>query len=332
MPRSLLALTLLAVVTGLAPAQGDKTDPKAKPKPKVVNRKPPARPAPTAADVPYGTHPRQKLDFWKAKSDTPTPLVVLIHGGGWMNGDKTGYGTRYIKPFLDEGISVAAINYRFIPQGIEDKVVPPVKAPLHDAARAIQFLRSKAKEWNIDKTRVGATGGSAGACTSLWLAYHPDLADPKSEDPVARESSRLSAVAVEGAQTSLDPREVREWMPNAGYGAHAFGYLSRKGSRAPLDQAIADYDKILPWIKEYSPLALVTKGAPPTLLVYGKPDTPVAFGERPRDPTHSPIYGLKLVEKLKDVGTEGILYYPGGPETKYKTIQAFLIAKLKGKD
>jgi acetyl esterase/lipase len=327
-PRSLLALALVALVTSLAPAQGDKTDPK--PKPKVKAKKLVARPTPTAADVAYGKHPRQKLDFWQAKSDTPTPLVVLIHGGGWVNGDKTGYGTGSIKPFLDAGISVAAINYRFIAQGIEDKVVPPVKAPLHDAARAIQYLRSKAKEWNIDKTRVGATGGSAGACTSLWLAYHPDLADPKSEDPVACESTRLTAVAVNGAQTSLDPKEVREWMPNARYGAHAFGYLPKKGSKAPLDQAIEDYDKILPWIKEYSPLALVTKDAPPTLLVYGKPDTPVAIGERPKDPTHSPIYGLKLVEKLKDVGAEGILYYPGGPKMKYTSINAFLIAKLKG--
>jgi acetyl esterase/lipase len=210
-------------------------------------------------------------------------------------------------------------------------VEPPVKAPLHDAARAIQFLRSKAKEWNLDKNRVGATGGSAGACTSLWLAYHPDLADSKSDDPVARESTRLTAVAVAGAQTSLDPKQVREWMPNASYGAHAFGYRSKKDGKSPLDQAIEDYDKILPWIKEYSPIALATKDAPPTLLVFGKPDTPVAVGERPKDPTHSAIYGLKLVERLKEVGAEGILSYPGGPKTEYNSVNAFLIAKLKGK-
>src|ERR671928_164208 len=82
-------------------------------------------------------------------------------------------------------------------------ILPPVKAPLEDAARAIQTLRSKAKEWNLDKTRVGATGGSAGACSSLWLAFHDDMADPKSSDPVARESTRLTCVAVSGAQTTL---------------------------------------------------------------------------------------------------------------------------------
>jgi len=71
--------------------------------------------------------------------------------------------------------------------------------PLGDAARALQFVRSKAAEWNIDKTRIGATGGSAGACSSLWLAFHDDLADPKSSDPVARESTRLLCAAVIGS-------------------------------------------------------------------------------------------------------------------------------------
>ncbi len=126
----------------------------------------PARPDPTAADYAYGKDSdRQKFDFWQAKSDSPTPLVLLIHGGGWKNGDKTGYGTTAIEPFLNAGISVASINYRFIDQAMEQKVEPPVKACLHDAARALQTLRSKAKEWNLDPTRVGATGGSAGACT-----------------------------------------------------------------------------------------------------------------------------------------------------------------------
>ena len=100
-----------------------------------------------------------------------------------------------------------AINYRYVTSTEK----PPVKAPLDDAARALQFVRSKAMEWNLDKKRIGAAGGSAGACSSLWLAFHDDLADPKSNDPVARESSRLSCAAVTGAQTTLDP-EANEGM------------------------------------------------------------------------------------------------------------------------
>src|SRR5262245_39627975 len=96
-------------------------------------------------DVPYGTHPRQVLDFYPAKSDKPTPVVFYIHGGGWQGGDKK----TSPKAFNDKGISVVAINYRYVKNGVEDKVEPPVKAPLSDAARALQFTRSKAREWNL---------------------------------------------------------------------------------------------------------------------------------------------------------------------------------------
>ena len=85
----------------------------------------------------------QVLDFWQAKSDKPTPLVFCIHGGGWSNGDKSSYYGS-VKTFLDNGISVVTINYRLMKQANEQKVMPPVKAPLEDAARALQFVRSKA--------------------------------------------------------------------------------------------------------------------------------------------------------------------------------------------
>ncbi len=58
-----------------------------------------------------------------------------------------------------------------------------MKAPLHDAERALQFIRSKSTKWNINKDRIGAAGGSAGACSSLVAhVYHNELADPKSKD------------------------------------------------------------------------------------------------------------------------------------------------------
>ena len=51
---------------------------------------PPTKPStpPTYADVPYGDHPRQRIDFYQAESTTPTPLVVFLHGGSWTYGDK----------------------------------------------------------------------------------------------------------------------------------------------------------------------------------------------------------------------------------------------------
>ncbi len=267
-------------------------------------------------NVAYGKHPRQVLDFFPARSDKPTPVVFYIHGGGWQGGDKK----INPKPFLDKGISVVAINYRFVRHGVEEKIEPPVKAPLGDAARALQFVRSKAAEWNLDKKRIGATGGSAGGCSSLWLAFHDDLADPKSDDPIARESTRLYCAAVNGAQTSLDPKELREWMPNYSYGAHAFGLPNFKS----LSQ---NREKVLKWIKEYSPIEHVTKDDPPIGLFYGG-DKDAKVGNSPKDPTHSPILGIKLEEKLRAVGVDVVLVYPGRPNTKYKSSTDYLIDRL----
>ena len=280
-------------------------------------------PKPTLAEVRYGEHERHVLDFWQAKSDTPTPLVFVIHGGGWTGGSKERLDRFADVPaLLQAGISVVAINYRLIPQAVAAGIEPPVRAPLHDAARALQFVRSKAKEWNLDPERIGAAGGSAGACTSLWLAYHDDLADPASEDPIARESSRLAAVAVRAPQTSLDPQQMREWTPNSCYGGHAFGLKS-------FDSFLAAREEILPWIQAYSPYALVSADAPPVCLFYAGPP---ALGEDQTDPTHSANFGVALRERCTALGVTCHVAYPEAPEMPYATPAAFLIATLTSSD
>jgi acetyl esterase/lipase len=285
---------------------------------------------PAVADFAYALDSeRQTLDFWQAKSGKPTPLVLIIHGGGWAGGDKSMYDAKAIRPYLRRGISVALINYRFILQAMEQGVEPPVKACLYDAARALQTVRSRAKEWNIDPKRIGATGTSAGACTSLWLALHNDLADPASSDPIARESSRLSCAAVIGAQTSLDPKELREWMPNAEYGGHAFGFAAKGRSRPQeFELLIPNRERVLPWIKEYSPIELVSNDDPPIFLEYPDEKTEPKLGEPQKDPTHSAIYGIKLEEKLKQAGVEVLLSYPARNDQKYMSSHEFLIEKL----
>jgi acetyl esterase/lipase len=283
-------------------------------------KEPPKGPMPTVAAMAYGKHPRQVLDFWQAKSDKPTPLVLYIHGGGWQGGDKSS-GNGAVQAYLDAGISVASINYRYVKNGVEDKVEPPVKAPLEDAARALQTIRSKAKEWNLDKKRVGATGGSAGACSSLWLAFHDDMADPKSSDPISHESTRLYCAAVNGAQVTLDPLPLKEWLPNYTYGAHAFGLKDFK-------ELSAKRESVLKWIKEYSPMEHVTKDDPQIGLFYtGAKDAKV--GAIHPDPTHSPVMGMKLAEKLKSVGVDVVLSYNGHPDSNYKNAQAYLIDRLR---
>lgn len=279
----------------------------------------PSIPRPTLSEVRYGPHERHVLDFWKAESDQPTPLVFVIHGGGWQSGSKERLD-RFADPqtLLEAGISVVAINYRLMKHSAG--VVPPVKAPLHDAARALQFVRSKAGEWNLDKARVGAAGGSAGACSSLWLAYHDDLADPDSEDPVARESTRLWCAAVTGPQTTLDPQQMKEWTPNSRYGAHAFG-------KKDFAEFLASREEILPWIREYSPYALTSKDDPPVALYF---NAAPAIGKPQKDPTHTANFGVKLKERCDELGIGCELVHPGAPDVRHPTPTDFLIATLKG--
>ncbi len=309
-----LSLLLLTSIAFAADTPAKKAEAPKAPAKKVLPKNPP----PTVANLKYGPAQRNVLDFWQAKSDKPTPLLFFIHGGGWMGGDKAGIA---VEPFLKEGISVVSINYRYISQAQD--VVPPVKAPLTDAALALQTVRSKAVEWNIDKQRIGASGGSAGACSSLWLAFHPDMADPKSSDPIARESTRLWTAAVNGAQTTLDPKQMREWTPNSKYGGHAF---SKSGEFKNFDDFVAARERILPWIAEYSPYALVSSDDPPVYLNYGGPP---ALGKDERDPTHTANFGVKLQEHCKTNGVAADLVYPGAPDVKFKTINEYLIAKLK---
>ena len=279
-------------------------------------------PTPTIQNVQYCKHARNVVDIWQAEEKNPTPLVLVIHGGGWRGGSKERVD-RFVdvKVLLNAGISVAALNYRFVDQAIQENVEPPVKEPLHDAARCLQFIRSKSNPWNIDPTKIAATGGSAGACSSLWLAFHDDLCEPTSDDPVARQSTRLCCAAVKGAQTSLDPKQMKDWTPNSKYGGHAFGFLDFK-------TFLKSRDTILPLLAEYSPYSLVTKGDPPVYLIYSASPS---LGQDQRDPTHTSNFGVKLKDHCQENEVPCELVYPGAPDILHADTTAFLVEKLSGR-
>lgn len=273
---------------------------------------------PTRHLVAYGPHYSQVFDFWKAESPRPTPVVIYIHGGGWGQGTRRDVGG--LEDYLKAGISVVAVDYRFIAQANAEGLVPPVRGPMLDTARALQFVRTKAVEWGLRTDRIGLTGGSAGACSSLWLAFHKDLADPASADPVARESTRPYCAAVSVPQTTLDPQQMKEWTPNSRYGGHAFGV---KGSFAAF---LEQRESLLPWIAEYSPYALATADAPPVYLSFN--DTP-NVGHEQKDPTHTANFGVKLQERLRQLNVPCELVYPGAPDVKHERVIDYLIEKLK---
>lgn len=331
--KALLSLLFLAPLAPLHAADAQaktKTEPPKAPAPFVYDGNPERRkyalPVEPDENVAYGPHRMQVIYFWRAKSEHPTPLLVYIHGGGWQGGDRSVVRSMLL-PALEAGISVASVEYRTVKDSTADGVLPPVKGPMLDCARALQFCRSKAGEWNLDKTRVALAGGSAGACTSLWLAFHDDLADPSSTDPVARESTRVLCAAVSGAQTTLDPHQMRAWTPNSKYGSHAFGISWDATKKTSSFQEFYDArERLLPWIKEYSPYELVTRGDPPVGLFYS---TPPNLGQEEKDPTHTANFGVKLKEHCDANQVPCELVYPGAPNVHHATDVDYIKTHLR---
>ena len=156
-------------------------------------------------DVRYDTkHERNVLDFWPAlKSDTPAPVFIWFHPGGFRNGDKSQL-EKNRRPTLEvyrkAGYAVVSCNYPFLGDDLDH-----IQIATH-CARAVQFVRSKAEEWNIDPERLCCVGVSAGALISEFLGYHDDFADPDSKDAVARESSRPAVVV-----SVMQPRGTKDF-------------------------------------------------------------------------------------------------------------------------
>lgn len=254
---------------------------------------PKERPDPDFSDVRYGPFQRNVLDFWSAESEGLSPLLVYIHGGGFRGGDKKGVPPGLLRACLESGISVASINYRLSHQA-------PFPAPMLDGARAIQFLRSKAQEWGIDPDRIAASGGSAGAGISLWVGFHDDLAEPESDDPVARQSSRLACMAVVGAQTTYDPRVIATIV---GGRAHEHPALLPFFG---LEAAELDSAKAHDLFERASPDTYLSADDPPVLLLYAEPKGPLPPESPPGLGIHHPNFGAYLGVKMDGLGIECI--------------------------
>jgi acetyl esterase/lipase len=246
---------------------------------------------PTHENVKYGPHARNVMDVWLAKSGKPAPVLVSIHGGGFRGGNKS-VSPDLLRRCLDSGISVVAITYR-----LSDQAIAP--AQFLDSARAVQFIRHNAKEWNLDPKRVAATGGSAGAGLSLWLGFHDDLADPKNEDPVLRQSTRLTCMSVFNGQTSYDPRFIRDLFPGEDvYKESALAKLFDVDLNK-LDDLPKEKYKLFEFVSSINHL---TKDDAPAQLIYAsKLDTPITsqgIG------IHHPKFGQALKERMDKLGIE----------------------------
>jgi acetyl esterase len=243
-----------------------------------------SRPSLAQETLSYDAGAEHDLALWKPDGAGPFPFVMFIHGGAFVNGDKSELPDSLRTRLLDAGLAVASINYRL---GKNARF----PAPMMDGVRALQFLRSKAAELGLNATKVVLMGGSAGAGIALWIAFHPDLADRNTADPVLRQSTRVNAVAVFDAQTTYTPLKIREI-----FGASVYpGFLPRLFGvpRGKLDDPSrqAEFDRA-------SPLTFYTADDPPAYLVYR-----IGTRRRPVDPSRpaSYIHNMGFARPLQDL-------------------------------
>ena len=245
-------------------------------------------------DVAYGPHARNVLDVYVPEgTGDSAPLIVYIHGGGFIDGDKSVVSPEMLRLSVEHGVAVASINYRFI-------TADAFPAPLHDCARAVQYLRANAQCFGIDAKRFAVYGNSAGGGASLWLALHDDLADAASEDPVLRESTRVCVAGAIRGQTTYSPPELREWLGDI---------VLQHRSVLPLYGAKAVQELLEPTagmralFEECSPIHHASADDPPLVLFYTENTPPTVGGA-----IHSRVFGEKLKARLDAAGVAVVLH------------------------
>lgn len=185
------------------------------------------------------------------------PAIVVIHGGGWIEGDKSSFGSREhgvpgnIEDFAALGFVAATINYRLAREA-------PYPAALEDCQCAIRWLRAHAKEYHIDPRYIGAYGNSAGGHLAMLLGMQGIRAAPK-DDPNRTQSSRVQAVVSDSGPIDL----LGQYQQN-----RLRQVVSEFMGGPPAGDRLETY-------RRASPLYLIGPDTAPLLLIYGGADEQV---------------------------------------------------------
>lgn len=278
---------------------------------------PPQRPAPwevsTAWNVTYVMHEHRpvQLDVASPKSPGIHPLVVLVHGGAWVGGDRLYHRDDVLK-LAGAGYVAATIDYRLAHGPGE-----PLRAQLADVRCAVRYLRVHADEYGIDQQHVAAIGDSAGGHLVALLAAADDLPDDGS-CPYSAVSARIDAAVLDYAP--LDLRAWRRYPPSIREAVHAL--IGVDPALDPTRAAAA------------SPITHVDAGDPPMLVLHATHDhvIPVEdsreFAEALRA-AHVPSLYVEVPDPLVQ---HGFLVLGSGAILRRSTCStmAFLAATLGG--
>jgi acetyl esterase/lipase len=210
-----------------------------------------------------------KLDLAmkKAGQEKPRPVIVVIHGGGWIEGDKSSFSQREgdvpgnIVHFAELGFVAVTINYRLAGEA-------PFPAALDDCKAAVRWMRAHAKEYNLDPGHIGVYGNSAGGHLALLLGMAGKEMRPGRGEPFPGQSSAVQAVASDSGPIDLVEQ-------------HRSGALREVCERfmggAPDGARLAEYTRASP------SMLIDAKGTvPPLLLIYGVEDAQVPVGTADR--------------------------------------------------
>jgi acetyl esterase/lipase len=218
--------------------------------------------------VAVGYRPLQ-LDLWVPDTRTPAPLVVYVHGGGFMFGDRR-YLPETLRPdqvfeaLVAAGLAVATIDYRHALEA-------PFPAQLHDAKAAVRYLRAHADDLGIDTTRIGIWGESAGGHIAALVGLTAHRADLEGGHGVVGPSSAVDVVVDWYAPADLDT------MPRHTLPPQIAAKLPPEMATPPEDQLTRGLEGAA--LADASPITHVTGDAPPFLLVHGTADWLVPYAQ-----------------------------------------------------
>lgn len=195
-----------------------------------------------------------ELDLYLPADDGPHPLVVWIHGGAWMEGDRT-WMDELARGLPDRGYALASVSYR-----LTDVATFP--AQIEDCRAAVRWLRAHADEYDLDPDRVSAWGPSAGGHLVALLGTAPDATFDSVERTVNPDASHAVDAVIDFYGPS-DLRAMAEDPSDIDHGASASpeGRLIGGAVRDNPEEAAAA-----------SPVTYVDGSEPPFLVAHGSAD------------------------------------------------------------
>lgn len=242
------------------------------------------------------------------------PLVIYLHGGGFRGGSRAaawGRGrARGVERLIDAGVAIASADYRLIRNPEEIGVIKS----LRDSARCLQFIRRHAAELGVDPERVVLMGASAGAGTSLWIGATDDLAEPDSDDPVLRESTRVRGVVLLETQATYDiARWSTDVFPDFGIGVLEGAALLGLEGQLLAFYGISELDEfespeILEYRRRVDMIDLLTADDPPIFV--RNQNQPDELPVRVNVLFHHANHAVVVANRAQEVGVEHVLYAP----------------------